>query len=224
MLISAIIPTLDEEKMLPALLDRLAMQAGDGLEVVVSDGGSADATLAIARDRKALVIRAERGRGRQLNAGAAAARGEVLWFVHADCLPDPGAVPAIARAMADLDRPGGYFRLRFAPASPSLRLIAWGSHLRAALTGHVFGDQGLFVRRSAFQDLGGFPDQPLMEDWELSIALGRLGRLVSLPLPMVTSSRRFLAGGTWPTFWRMQALKLRYCLGAPADALAKAYR
>ncbi|HEY3369190.1 MAG TPA: hypothetical protein VGK74_29395 [Symbiobacteriaceae bacterium] len=118
---------------------------------------------------------------------------------------------------------GGCFHLQFDVPHAGLRLIAWGSHLRARHCGIIFGDQGLFVRRSAFLAARGFPDIDLMEDRELSRALARRGRLVALPQTIITSSRRFTAGGIWSTFWLMQRINLLFRLGWPTAKLRELY-
>lgn len=221
-MVSIIIPALNEAAALPALLQALDALSGDR-EVLVADGGSHDATRDVARAASARLVTAPRGRARQMNAGAEAARGDVLWFLHADSRPAPGALALIQRALARPETVGGCFRLQFDAPHPGLRLIAWGSHLRARHLGLVFGDQGLFVRRSAFRAAGGFPDIELMEDWALSRRLARVGRLAALSEPIVSSARRFTAGGVWTTFWLMQRIKRLYALGVPPGELRRIY-
>lgn len=216
-MISVVIPTLNESATLPLLLEALATMPGEK-EVLVVDGGSHDDTAAVARTAGATVLTAPRGRARQMNAGAAAARGDVLWFLHSDSLPAPDALSTIAALLRNPAVVGGCFRLRFDLPHPGLGLIAWGSHGRACYLRLIFGDQGLFVRRAAFAAVGGFPVLELMEDWALSRLLALQGRLVALPQPIVTSARRFTAGGIWSTFWLMQRIKLLYILGwSPAE-------
>lgn len=220
MRISVVIPVLDEAERLPRLLATLT-----GLvDVVVVDGGSRDGTPALAEAGGARVIVSAPGRGRQMNAGAAAAQGEVLWFLHGDCLPHPDAAGAITRALADPGVVGGCFRLQFDAAGLGYRALGLASTLRARWTGTLYGDQGLFMRREAFDAAGGFPDQPLMEDHVLSRRLGSLGRLAILPLPMLTSARRFQRFGLVRTVWRMQVVKLLYALGVPLPQIVVYYQ
>lgn len=219
--LSVVIPCLDEAETLPRTLERVETE-GEGCEVVVVDGGSTDGTLAIAAAHPGVRrVRAPRSRGLQLNAGAAAARGETLFFLHADTLPPAGFARCIARA---LERPGtvaGSFCLRFDAGDPLLRLYAWCSRLNHPL--FTYGDQGLFLRRTTFEELGGFAPIPLLEDVEIQRRLRRRGRFVKLRRRAVTSSRRFEAGGRL----RQQAvnalLLLAYGAGESPHALARLY-
>jgi Glycosyl transferase family 2 len=159
-----------------------------------------------------------------MNAGARHARGEVLWFIHADTGVDPAAFGQIQAAIADPAVAGGGLRLRFDQPSPALRYVAWTSNLRARYLHWVFGDQAMFIRRSVFETLGGFPGLPLMEDLEMSRRLHRRGRLAVLPATATTSARRFTEHGTWRTLAFMQYLKLLYFLGADPQRIAARYQ
>jgi rSAM/selenodomain-associated transferase 2 len=186
--ISVIIPTLNEAPCLPVTLSRLRQEAS--AEIVVSDGGSHDATLAIAQ-RFARVVQSPRGRAVQQNRGAAAASGEVLLFLHADCWLEPGWVPLVQRAAR---RPGfaaGCFRMRIEGDRRLYRLIEWGGGLRVRWLGLPYGDQGIFLRRDTFQMLGGFPAVPFMEDVMLMRRVRRLGRVDLVPYPIHVSPRRW---------------------------------
>ncbi|HEY7204881.1 MAG TPA: TIGR04283 family arsenosugar biosynthesis glycosyltransferase [Methylomirabilota bacterium] len=215
--LSIVIPALDEAANLDRLLPELARVAPDA-EVLVVDAGSRDETArVVARHPGARLLVAARGRARQMNAGAAAAAGDTLLFLHADTrLPD-GAREAIARALA---RPGviaGRFDVRFDSARPVLRMVAWFMNARSRLSGICTGDQAIFVRRADFDAVGGYPDIPLMEDIELSRRLKRRGRLGALRLRVTTSARKWEREGPLRTIVLMWTLRLLHFGGvAPA--------
>lgn len=217
--LSLIVPMLDEAAGIAAALAALRPLAA---EIVVVDGGSRDASPALAAPHADRVLSAPRGRARQMNAGAAAAGGDVLLFVHADT-----RLPADAdrRVLAAIDRGAvwGRFDVRIDGASRLFPLIGWLMNRRSRLTGIATGDQAIFVRRDAFRAVGGFPEQPLMEDIALSAALKRLGRPACLPGPAVTSGRRWEKHGVLRTVLLMWRLRLRYFLGASPAALARDY-
>lgn len=219
--VSVVVPVRDEEDVIEGVLDHLVALCPDA-EVVVVDGGSTDRTVERARSR-ARVVESRPGRGPQLNAGAAASSGEVLWFVHADTVLHPGATAALHGALADPRVVGGGCRLRFDRTSPALRWLAWTSNLRARHLHWVFGDQAMFVRRTAFDEVGGFPDMPIMEDLEMSRRLHRRGRLVVLPTPATASARRFVEQGTVRMIVLMQCYKLQYFLGVDPERIRARY-
>src|SRR5207249_3636384 len=173
--LSVVVPTLDEVEALPASL-AAARQPGVH-EVIVVDGGSRDGTLAVARARADRVLEAPRGRARQMNAGAAAARGDVLLFLHADTRVPAGYARAVARALADPAVVGGRFDVRLDAAGLAYRALGRLISLRSRLTRVATGDQAIFVRRVVFERLGGYPFVPLMEDVALSRAMKRAGRV-----------------------------------------------
>jgi len=220
--LAVVIPTLDEAARIGARLAELAAMPGVD-EVVVADGGSGDGTAELARAAGAHVVVARRGRGPQMNAGAAAARGAVLLFLHADATLPPDAPAWVARALADPAVVAGAFRIRTVadvrhPLAPFLRL----ADLRARLARLPYGDQALFVRRTAFDAVGGFPDQPLFEDVELARRLRRRGRIVTVPATVRVSGRRFLAHPIRAAV-AMRLFPLLYRLGVPAERLARRY-
>jgi rSAM/selenodomain-associated transferase 2 len=220
--LSVIVPALDEEHALEATI-AAARQPGV-LEIIVVDGGSRDRTVAMARTLADRVLRAERGRAKQMNAGAASARGDVLLFVHADTRLPPGCHRAITRALADERVVGGRFDLRLdAPGLP-YRLIEKMISLRSRLTGVATGDQAIFARRSVFERLGGYPLLPLMEDIAFSRALKRAGRVACLRERVVTSARRWQQHGVVRTVLLMWLLRLAYYAGVSPARLARAYR
>lgn len=222
--LSVVVPVLNEAARIDRFLGELTALEGID-EVLVVDGGSEDDTVARAQTHPVRVLQAPRGRGPQLNAGAAAARGEVLLFVHADCtLPDDAA----AQIEAALSAPGavaGAFKLWTVP-DDGPRWSAWWMHLadlRSRYTRYPYGDQALFCRRDAFERVGGFPDQPLLEDYELSRALHRLAPLARVDRRVRASGRRFAQR---PLYYcaLMNSFPLLYRAGVPAGLLATFYR
>jgi rSAM/selenodomain-associated transferase 2 len=196
-MVSIVIPTLDEEKLLPRTLDALLPQARTGpAEVILVDGGSTDSTLEIARGTASVrVVTSHPGRGRQMNTGAREARGSLLVFLPADTVLPRGAV----RALEEIDRAGrrsaGGFRQRFDRERPVLRVVSALHNARARLTGVFYGDQVPFVRRELFREIGGFREDIDMEDVEFGTRLKRWTRPVLLALTVTTSSRRFDRAG-----------------------------
>ena len=190
MRLSIVLPVLDEAGHLEAVLAELA-RGCPGADVVVVDGGSRDGSLGIAaRFPGVRVVSSLRGRARQMNRGVAASTGDVLLFLHADALLPAGAADAIEQALRDPRVAYGRFDVTFDDPRPVFRMIAGLMNVRSRLTGICTGDQGIFVRRTAFERLGGYPEIPLMEDVELTRRLKRLGRLASLALRVTTSARR----------------------------------
>ncbi len=223
--LSIVVPTLDEAAGIAATLQALQALRGRGAEVIVVDGGSRDGTPALAAPLADLVVTSARGRAAQMNAGAAAARGEVLLFLHADTrLPD-AADALIAQALREGRAPvWGRFDVCIEGRSRGLRMVGTMMNHRSRLTGIATGDQAMFVRRSAFDAAGGFPLQPLMEDIELSRRLLQQTRPACLRQRVRTSGRRWDQRGLWPTIVLMWRLRWAYWRGTPAEALAERYR
>ncbi len=223
MRISAIVPALNEAAVIDAALGALAALRGRGHEVILVDGGSADATVALAAGMADRVITAPRGRASQMNAGAAVASGDVLVFLHADTrLPD-NAEFAIAR---ELDRHGGAwgrFDVSIDSRRPLLGLVAWAMSVRSRISGIATGDQAIFVRRAEFEAVGGFPRVALMEDVAMSRLLKRRSPPLCLRDRVVTSARRWESQGVLRTIVLMWWLRLRYFLGASPERLARSY-
>ncbi len=213
---SYVIPVLDEAGGIAAQLGALRRLDPEA-ELLVVDGGSGDATVELARPLCDRLLQTAAGRARQMNAGAAAASGDYLCFLHADTLPGfDGA--ALAAALAD-GPAWGFCRVRLSGGHPAFRVIEAAMTLRSRLTGIASGDQMLFLRRELFSDSGGFEELPLMEDLEYCRRLRRRCRPRVLPLSVVTSSRRWERNGIAATVLRMWALRLAWFLGVPAERL-----
>ena len=224
--LTIVVPVLNEAPDIETSLRALAPLRAEGHEVVVVDGGSDDGTLAALAGLAALVdqtITAPRGRALQMNAGALAARGEALLFLHADTALPPGAASHVLAALQG-GSCWGRFDLRIDGRSPLFPVIAALMNLRSRWTGIATGDQAIFVRRDAFLQVGGFSDQPLMEDIELSRRLRAIARPCCLRARVVTSGRRWERHGVLRTIGLMWLLRLRYWLGVPAAELARSYR
>ena len=223
MRLSIIVPALDEAAGIAATLERLRPLRAVGHEVLVVDGGSADATAAVAAPLADRVLEAPRGRASQMNAGAAAASGDVLVFLHADTRLPAGADRLILDGLAARGRLWGRFDVRIEGTHPLLGVVAWLMNRRSRWTGIATGDQAMFARRDAFAAVGGFPPLALMEDVALSARLKRLGRPLCIRARVVTSGRRWERHGVVRTILLIWWLRLRYFLGASPERLAQAY-
>lgn len=220
--ISVIVPTLNEAEHLPQSL--LSLKDAKNIETIVVDGGSTDGTPEIAERAGCRLLCSPPGRALQMNAGAKAASGSILLFLHVDTRLPGRFDTAVRRA---LDQPrvvAGAFRFRLDGPQRALRLIEWGVNLRSRLLQMPYGDQGLFLKAETFHTMGGFPDLPIMEDFELVRRLRRLGRITILRLPAITSARRWQALGSWRATWINQKVVAGYYLGVLPDRLAQWYR
>lgn len=211
--LSIIVPTLNEAPGIVATLERLQRMRTAGHEVIVADGGSGDATRALAAPLADRVLTAPRGRASQMNAGAALARGDVLLFLHADTRLPADAGRLILDGLASSGRAWGRFDVRIEGTHPLLRTVAWLMNLRSRLTGIATGDQAIFARRSVFEEVGGYQNAPLMEDIALFTEIKRRGRVVALDERVVVSPRRWLKRGVWRTVLLMYALRFGYWIG-----------
>ncbi len=226
MRLSIVIPLLNEAAGLPRFLahlrTRVEAMAGSelGVDVLLVDGGSDDGTHQALRDAGFACITAERGRGSQMNAGAAATRGDVILFLHADTRLPPDALQQAGKAIGR-GCVGGFFRVRLDSRRPLLRLIGHLITRRSSLTGIATGDQAIFVARSAFESLGGYAPLPLFEDVELSRRLKRLGSVARIEATVTTSARRWEQRGPWRTILRMWLLRLMYLCGVEPARLAR---
>jgi rSAM/selenodomain-associated transferase 2 len=221
--LSIIMPVLDEAAGIAAALQALQPLRQRGIEVIVIDGGSRDYTVELARPLADRVIASPRGRGAQMNAGAAVAKGDVLLFLHADTGLPADADGLLQEALYDSSWQWGRFDVRIEGRNPLLAIIAGFMNWRSLITGIATGDQAMFVRRTAFDKAGGFPDIPLMEDVALSKRLKRLGRPLGLAARVVTSGRRYDERGAVRTILLMWRLRLEYFFGVEPSTLARRY-
>ena len=221
--LSLIIPVLNEADTIQTRLAALAGLKAAGVEMIVVDGGSADATCAQAARFADRVLRAGRGRAAQMNAGALTATGDVLLFLHADTELPHDAVERISAGLCGGAHLWGRFDVRIAGAHPFLPLVGAMMSIRSRITGVATGDQAMFVRRDAFERVGGFPDIALMEDIALSKALKCVSRPLCIAAPVTTSGRRWDANGFWRTMILMWRLRLAYFFGVNPDDLARRY-
>lgn len=222
--VSVIIPTLDTADRIGPCLGALGEAALEGVirEVILADGGSSDAIAAVAEDVGARLITAPRGRGAQLAAGAGAARGAWLLFLHADTVLAPGWSAAVLAHVQAHPQHAAYFTLRFDSSGPAASFVAGWANLRAALFGLPYGDQGLLVSRALYDRAGGYPPIELMEDVALARRIGRR-RLRRLPVAAVTSAARYAAEGWLRRGWRNLTTLALYFLGADPERLARRY-
>ncbi len=214
-MISVIIPALNEERALPATLRAVFAQRRE-VEVIIVDGGSSDATCAIARNHANVrFLSAPPGRASQMNAGARQARGEWLLFLHADTTLPANALQHLNALEGYAGCEAGGFRHRFSGKQWSLRLISWMHNLRCRLTHVFYGDQAMFVRRRLFEQLGGFPQASILED----VLFGEKLREVTCPVLLdeyvVTDSRKFEQMGVWRSLWRVVLILVCHKLRLP---------
>ena len=255
MKLSVVIPVLNERGSLPATI--AALRACHGIsEIIVSDGGSTDGTVAWLQAQPDIVlVRSIRGKGPQINVGAAAAFDVpetgatqtsftataetattktiatpvapdiTLLFLHADCVISQPAIDALHAALADSQLAGGAFYIRFAESRPrSLRLVAWGINVRARFRNSATGDQGIFVRKSVFDSIGGAPEWPLFEDVELVRRIKQAGKFRVLRTPVTVSGRRYIEHGVFRTALLIYSLRFAYWLGVPPQRLKNWFR
>lgn len=220
-MISVIVPVYNEERALPALLRRLDALEG-AHEVIFSDGGSTDATLPLLSGRR--VATGAKGRGAQCNRAVAESGGDVLFFLHCDSAAAPDVLHQICAAV-DRGAQWGCLTLRFDDQSLLYRFGAFISNLRVRWGRIAFGDQGIFMTRTLFEQVGGFPELPIMEDYEFSLRLKREKIYpAQLKSRITTSARRFHEGGALRVAWRMHRLRAMYRRGADIEAIRRAYQ
>jgi len=220
--VSIVIPVRNDAEALGRTLDQLAELAG--AEVIVATAPEPDATEAVVAGRARVIRPGGATRAELMNAGAAVARGEILFFLHADSFPPPRALSLIDAALADARVVGGAFEHLFDEPGWSLRAITWINRIRYRLTRNWYGDQGIFVRATVFRALGGYREIRLMEDLDFSRRLKRYGRSVLIRAPLRTSGRRFLARGPWRTFGFCLWLLALYTLGLDTERHAERWR
>ncbi|MCX5916117.1 MAG: TIGR04283 family arsenosugar biosynthesis glycosyltransferase [Deltaproteobacteria bacterium] len=221
-LISIIIPTLNEEENIEACL--ASCRTSPNTETIVVDGESRDRTVQIARSLGARVILSSPGRSRQMNLGAREASAELLLFLHADTRLPVGFADSVSEV---LSRPGtvaGAFLFRLDARSPSLSFIQRVANWRSRRFQLPYGDQAIFLKKVTFEEMGGYPEMPIMEDYEFIRRLKRTGRIYTAPLPAVTSARRWMEVGVWKTTLVNWAIVTAYSLGVSPATLARWYR
>jgi rSAM/selenodomain-associated transferase 2 len=219
-MISIIIPTLNEEKALPETLRHLFGQPGD-FEVIVVDGGSLDRTGAIIRgEPRVRLLTAPKGRASQMNTGARHATGDWLLFLHADTLLPEGALARLNALETDATVQAGGFLHRFSGTDWRLRMLSSFNNLRCRWSKIIYGDQAMFVRRTLFERLSGFPNEPRLEDVLFSRKLVRTVTPVLLAPPVVTDSRKFVQMGIWRSVFRASLILLSIELGLPFSSRA----
>ncbi|MFC1630396.1 MAG: TIGR04283 family arsenosugar biosynthesis glycosyltransferase [Arenicellales bacterium] len=223
MKISIIIPVRNEAENIGRLLHELQEYRDRGHELIVVDSGSEDETVCIARPLADYLLEAPAGRARQMNAGARIANGDVLWFLHADSQAPDYADELIKNALTNSASTWGRFDIRLSGSNWSLRIVESMMNLRSRLTGIATGDQAIFIHHDLFDKVGGFPDQCLMEDVEISKMLKKFQAPVSLREKLVTSSRRWEQNGVLRTIFLMWLLRAAYFFGVPAEKLCIRY-
>ncbi|PID42424.1 MAG: glycosyl transferase [Proteobacteria bacterium] len=220
--LSVIIPVFNEEAALPLTLSLLEQGCTDGVEVIVADGGSTDGSAAVCAGKSVRWVNAEKGRAAQMNAGANVAKGSVLVFLHADTRIPPGFVRELGCFRAS-HKFWGRFNVALDGKHWAYRLISLMINQRSCCTGIATGDQAIFVKKSVFDIVGGFPDIPLMEDVEFSARLSALDSPLCSRMKVVTSSRRWENNGIVKTVLLMWWLRLQYFFGVSPERLAKIY-
>jgi len=219
--ISVIVPAINEENNIVILAENLACE--QKIEIIVADGGSSDGTAVVAGILASKVVISKRGRWVQMNTGAEAASGEVLLFLHADTRLPPGFSGYIRQALDDPDAVAGAFRFATDLDTVSMKLIEWAANMRASRLGIIYSDQALFIRSCLFRELGGFPDQPIMEDYEFTRRVRARGKTVLLPYKAVSSARRWETVGTWKLTVIHYIITGAYLLGVSSERVAGWY-
>jgi rSAM/selenodomain-associated transferase 2 len=218
--ISIIIPALNEEGSIRETLDALA--GFEDAEIILVDGGSTDRTLTIAESYDVRILHAPRGRGLQLKFGADSARADILWFVHADTIAPPDAVEQIKKALKNPQAAGGNFTIRFDGARRAALFLTW-LYPNLRKLGLIYGDSAIFVRRAAYEKIGGFRGYPIFEDLDFIERLKKEGEIVTLSSVVTTSSRRFENVSFTLVFLRWTILQIFYWLGVSPYKLLKIY-
>jgi rSAM/selenodomain-associated transferase 2 len=227
--ISIIIPVINELDAIAATLARIDTNSKN-IEVIVVDGGSVDGTLELVRSLGVTVLSSPAGRAMQMNAGAVVATGDILLFLHADTLLPPKFDVMIRTAMQSPPAAGskvavaGAFRLQIDAPGAGFRSIEWGVNWRSRFLQMPYGDQAIFLKATTFDRVGGFLELPIMEDFDLMCRLKRYGRITIIPIPVITSARRWLKKGILKTTLINQAIILAYSLGVSPQRLLRWYR
>jgi rSAM/selenodomain-associated transferase 2 len=219
--LSIIIPVFNEADTIGATLDCVSQLAGH-VEIITVDGGSDDDTAGIARERAAKVVASPRGRGVQMHTGACAAEGDVFWFLHADTIVPTDSAERLLEVLQDPRVIAGNFDIRFDGRGLAPRFMTW-LYPKLRRLGLCYGDSAIFVRRAAYEQVGGFKSFPIFEDLDLLRRLRNFGDISHVPAAVVTSSRRFQGPGFAFTFVRWMALQALYSLGIQPTTLGRLY-
>jgi len=222
--LAIIVPVLNEIRTLPSLLEHLRYWQQQGVEVLLVDGGSQDLTAQTAQALGFNLLNAPAGRALQMNIGADASQADNLLFLHADTRLPQNADKRVLSALTRSPLAWGRFNVKIKGDSPLLPLIASLMNLRSRLSGIATGDQAIFINRKLFNQVGGFPEQPLMEDIEICKRLKQFSPPVCLHQKVITSGRRWDTYGSWSTILLMWQLRWSYWRGTPAEQLAERYR
>jgi rSAM/selenodomain-associated transferase 2 len=220
--ISIIIPVLNEAENIRQAI--ACTQLSTNIEVIVVDGGSQDDTHKIASDLKVTIISSLPGRAVQMNKGATLAKGDILLFLHADTRLPTGFDVMIRTALQPTGTVAGAFALGIDAEVASLRLVEWGVKMRSHFWQMPYGDQAIFLTKETFHKIGNFPELPFMEDFEIMRRLKRIGRITIIPVPVITSPRRWLQKGICKTTLINQIIIIAYLLGVPPQRLIRWYR
>jgi len=221
--ISIVIPVLNEAPTIEQFLKRLRERT-NGSEIIVVDGGSTDGTFDLARKHSDQCLRSSRGRAVQMNSGAAAASGDILWFLHADTEVPADCIRRIQNAVQDSGVVGGFFRIRIPRARFVYRLTDSFAHYAGLMLRMRFGDHGFFSRHAVFRQIGGFPELPLMEDAEFFRKFRKRGRIAIIPSRLISSPRRYEQIGAWRLTLTYGLIAMLYFFRVPIPVLAWIYR
>lgn len=215
-MISVIVPTYNEEKVISNTLSQQALQNNSNIEIIVVDGGSNDNSCTLVKKHKnAILLHSDKGRAEQINTGAQNASGDWLLFLHADTLLPENAIQEIEALHKQSNVQAGGFRHQFSGNDWRLTFISWLNNLRCSHNRIIYGDQAMFVRRDLFKALGGFPAQKILEDVFFSIELNKHTRPILLESHAITDARKFTSMGIWRSLFRVATIQTRVRLGLP---------